>query len=1510
MKKLSLLALIFPTLLFAQTIWNGTANTDWYTSNQSLNAYTITTAEQLAGLAQLVNGGTTFEGKTITLGTNIVLNDTTANGGWKNWGNTTTGLEQWIPIGGSSLDYSFQGSFNGNGKVISGLYINTTAGYQGLFGCVSKGNVSNLGLAGFYVEGGNYVGGIVSGTNEGTILNSYAIGNVSGSNYIGGITGHNSGTVTNSYFVGNVSGKDYVGGIGGSGHTVINSYAIGNVSGTDYVGGILGNSNNGYLFFAPNVINSYYNSDLANASNLNSFGIPKTTTEMQEESFRNLLQAYASLSNADSESNNFMGWTYNMNNYPSLSGVKAPATPRTYITPDTAWYVNNKAAANYTITTAEELAGLAAVVKRGITFSDKTIMLGADIVLNDTNAYSGWRNWDGNTAGLKQWTPINSFQGSFDGNGKVVSGLYINTTSSDQGLFGYGGRISNLGLAGFYVKGRNYVGGIIGYSGTVTNSYAIGNVYGLSDVGGIAGYGNVTNSYVVGNATVTGSNVGGIISGSLRAIYSYYNSDLANTSNFNSLGTPKSTTEMQSNEFYELLQAYAGVLNAANTNNNFMGWVYNANDYPSFSGSKAPTVIDWSKIFAGGNGTVTNPYIIMTKYQFGNFAFCANSGITFQDQYIGLGADIALNDTNAQGGWRTWNNSTTGLERWTPINNFKGSFNGNGRVISGLYISTNDKNQGLFGNAIGVSISNLGLVGFYVKGDNGTGSIIGTGSSIINSYAIGNVSTDYGYGVGGILGDGSGSGMAVSNSYFVGNVSASSKSSAMGGIVGYHWDNNAVTNSFYNRDAIMGTPNSLGTPKTTKEMKYDIIYTNWDFTNVWYIDAAINDGYPILRRNITKSNIIPIPDQKHTGQPVTPAITIVDGIKLLTQGTDYEVTYLNNTDIGTAIATITGKGIYKDTITATFNIVEAIKTTPIAVTWSEPLILTYNGLPQSPNATAFHNGVPISLKVNGSGTNASTAAYTAVASLATSNHAYELINASIQFHIAKAPITPTLNIADIKTGETPAPSVNGNLGGTTPSFQYSTSENGDYATTPPVTQGIYFAKAIIAESANYLGGTTPVVSFAIIKGDPVKIAVEWSGQTQFVYTGFEQVPAATASLPNGASFELAINGEVNAGTYTATARLVTPNVDYELTNTTKSFTIIQKPISSNAINSINNFYYTGEQIKPDVTVRDGAKVLTQNVDYTIAYGENKTVEGSVSVTGKGNYAGTASRTFKIIYPLTAVAQVYVEWDYETEFEYNGLEQAPTARAFDRGVEIELEIEGKQTEAGTGYTAIAKQKEYDDYIILASASKPYDIKKKTLEVTWSDDTVFVYNKMDQSPSASLAVSEPGVELRYINKKTSVGKYKNGDAVFVQIMNQGIAHNYILKNDYKNYEIIKKNLNSHFSTDLPDFEYKNNTLLVPVEVFSDTAALQQILDSIVAYEGFATNTVTKETDDASVLKGKAKVKIDYNDQDGNSQGNKSILAKRVETTQKATATIITDDVSADNYKPLDRSITIVA
>ena len=121
--------------------------------------YLIYTAENLKEFADIVNGTDSISADSdadAKLMNNIDLNGSEEN--------------PWTPIGNSINQYI--GTFDGNGHTISGLYIDSNADGQGLFGYVSgSGTVQNLSVSGSVsVSGNRYVGGVV-GLNLGTVIN-------------------------------------------------------------------------------------------------------------------------------------------------------------------------------------------------------------------------------------------------------------------------------------------------------------------------------------------------------------------------------------------------------------------------------------------------------------------------------------------------------------------------------------------------------------------------------------------------------------------------------------------------------------------------------------------------------------------------------------------------------------------------------------------------------------------------------------------------------------------------------------------------------------------------------------------------------------------------------------------------------------------------------------------------------------------------------------------------------------------------------------------------------------------------------------------------------------------------------------------------------------------------------------------------------------------------------------------------------------------------------------------
>ena len=162
----------------------------------------------------------------------------------------------WIPIG-TSYTNRYQGTFDGNGKTISNLYIiNAAAGYVGFFGYAEKGSIKNITFDNAKVKStGDCFTGILAGFEELCIIeNIKTLANclVEGKDYVGGIAGIASGDIGNCENHAMVNGANVVGGIVGgyreSGKSIISCANYGVVTGTgNRVGGIAGNFGSGTI---------------------------------------------------------------------------------------------------------------------------------------------------------------------------------------------------------------------------------------------------------------------------------------------------------------------------------------------------------------------------------------------------------------------------------------------------------------------------------------------------------------------------------------------------------------------------------------------------------------------------------------------------------------------------------------------------------------------------------------------------------------------------------------------------------------------------------------------------------------------------------------------------------------------------------------------------------------------------------------------------------------------------------------------------------------------------------------------------------------------------------------------------------------------------------------------------------------------------------------------------------------------------------------------------------------
>jgi hypothetical protein len=202
----------------------GKADKSWYSKKSQV--YYVNNPDQLAGLAELVNDGTNFIGKTVNLTSDLDLSC----------------YSNWIPIGKQTEDglILFQGTFNGNNYKIYNLRINRSNDCQGLFGAIS-GTVNDVVVENALVAGNNWVG-ILSGSTSGGVINNCRVsGKVYGFEAVGGLVGQCFSNIRSGSVDAEIFGILSTGGFAGNNHAVISECSnSGEVRGYEQVGGYSG----------------------------------------------------------------------------------------------------------------------------------------------------------------------------------------------------------------------------------------------------------------------------------------------------------------------------------------------------------------------------------------------------------------------------------------------------------------------------------------------------------------------------------------------------------------------------------------------------------------------------------------------------------------------------------------------------------------------------------------------------------------------------------------------------------------------------------------------------------------------------------------------------------------------------------------------------------------------------------------------------------------------------------------------------------------------------------------------------------------------------------------------------------------------------------------------------------------------------------------------------------------------------------------------------------------------
>ncbi len=760
----------------------------------------------------------------------------------------------WIPIG-ASYQLLFTGYYDGDGHIIDGLTINNTSGYSGLFGIAKNAEIKNLGLENVNISGricGSILGcARISEENYNIIKNCYASGTLNGSYAAGGLVAIGEGylKIIDCYSRVSVTSESTSAGIivtPGSYLVFQNCYAAAEVRQGTSQGYALTNN----LPYNSTTSNLYYNKELCRNSYITSTGL--TSEEMQYHGrFR-----FDFVSNSDDGSND----TWDMdqdgtinNGWPILSWQQGADDILMYI-PFTKG--DGSEASPFEIATLEDLATLSSDFK----LWDFSYIQTADIDASSTQYWDDSDdNGDGNpyndpndatSAGTNDgFSPIGfnslgAFSGNYSGNGHIISGLTIDRTVSNIGLFGSvnGARISKLGLEDVNITSTtSYAGGLAGSTnGSSTDSTVISQCYVTGAVtltgshsytGGVIGrasnYSSIIDCY--STVRVTGYNYVAGITGSLEnnsSVKNCYATGLINGNAFvyPILGRSANSSNQYSNNYFN-----GDIINLANSTNynvvnlnslqmldyaNFSGFdfVSNADDgtndiwdmdqmrninsgYPILRWQQGADDVLINIPFANGDGSELNPFEIATledltalasdyklwRYNYIQTADIDASATQYFDDSDDDGDGNPYNDTNDA--------TTTGDNNgFSPIGisdvPFTGSYNGQGHTISTLTINRPAQNSiGLFGYTTAV-IKNTSLVNVDITGADYTGALIGNANgNITNCHSSGNVSgNSY---TGGLTGQFFGEeGNLVTLSQSSGACEVTAESERVGGLIG------------------------------------------------------------------------------------------------------------------------------------------------------------------------------------------------------------------------------------------------------------------------------------------------------------------------------------------------------------------------------------------------------------------------------------------------------------------------------------------------------------------------------------------------------------------------------------------------------------------------------------------------------------------------------------------------------------------------------------------------------
>ncbi len=378
----------------------------------------------------------------------------------------------------------------------------------------------------------------------------------------------------------------------------------------------------------------------------------------------------------------------------------------------------------------------------------------------------------------------------------------------------------------------------------------------------------------------------------------------------------------------------------------------------------------------------------------------------------------------------------------------------------------------------------------------------------------------------------------------------------------------------------------------------------------------------VTRPTIANATISAIPDQNYTGYAITPTVTVTLGGSTLVLNRDYNLTYTNNTNVGTAVVTVNGLGNYEGSSkTASFRIVTPTVANATVTTIADQI---YTGYAICPSLTVYSN--------NGwlrEGTDY-TVSYTNNVNIGTAIVTITGIGRYSGTKTVNFRITgPNLSNATITaipdqlyTGYDIKPSL------TVAVNNVTLIQNVDYNVSYSNNRNAGTATVTITGRGNYTG--TRTTTFRILSKN-ISNAVIGSIDTQR-YTGRDICPSVTVQigstvLVKNVDYTLSYQDNRSPGT----ASVTITGMGTCTGSRTVTFKIAQPSLSSASVKVSAAPTYNGEEKMPRVTVKLYGKTLEEDEDYEVDYRNNvKPGKATVVIYGLGDYSGSNKASFVIL----------------------------------------------------------------------------------------------------------------------------------------------------------------------------------------------------------------------------------------------------------------------------------------